>query len=77
MLHIELLYVRGNAMGVGRMGIMMLHIELLHVICAQIYSKPVVTKSTPGGLCRKQVSIYCNESYSLYITQRATPCLLC
>ena len=67
----------GNAMGVGRMGTLMLHIELLHVIGALIYSKPVATKSTPGGLCRRQASIYCNESYSLYITQRATPCLFC
>ena len=77
MLHIELFHVRGNAMGVGRLGILMLHIELLHVRCAQIYSKPVATKSTPGRLGRKQVSIYCNESYSLCIAQRATPCLLC
>ena len=61
-LHIELLHVRGNAMGVGRLGILMLDIELLHVSCAQIYSRPVATKSTPGRLGRKQVSIYCNES---------------
>ena len=65
-----------NGYGEGKLGILMLHIELLHVSCAQIYSRPVATKSTPGRLGRKQVSIYCNESYSLYITQRATPCLL-
>ena len=69
--------VRGNAMGVGRLGILMLHRELLPVSCAESYSRSVATKSTPGMLCRKLVSIYSNESYSLYITQRATPCLLC
>ena len=77
MLHIELLNVRGNAMEVGSLGILMLHIELLHASCAQIYSKPVATKSTLCRLGRKQVSMHCNESYSLCVTQRATPCMLC
>ena len=73
MLHIELFHVRGNAMGVGRLGVLMLHIELLHVSCDQIYSKPVATKSTPGRLGRKQVSIIAMKAIHCVLHRELLP----